>query len=691
MLNYTYYANLLNLIGQQEEAFRLYQKSYRICIELYGKKSRELSLILYSIGKYYYHKADFDKALKSFQFALISGIPDFSDSTTSLNPELKQIVTDNHIHYVLNNKANTLFALYENTDEESYLANSIETYDLALRVSENIINAYTSESSQLEFLHSVRNTWNSLFSAMSKMPASQEKNEKLLYYAEQSKASLLLGALKDMEAKSFGNIPVELVEETENIKKELSYYEKQAYEESLKPKPDQSKMKLINNGLFTLKTRYDSLVASFEEEYPAYYRLKYDDKIISVKEVQEALNDDQVLIEYALADSLLLTFTITNEDYNIHVSDIDSSFYKNIENFREILKVEGTVNFDSTDYYKYVSSAYNLYKILLEPSEQIINQKELIVIPDGEIGYLSFDMLLTKLPESKGVSYRKLPYALKQTIFSYNSSATIHFSDFGENKKTPSKKLLAFAPEYSIVNSNNAMNDQFRNARETLLPIPGVEEEVKNILKIYSGKMLLNEGATETNFKDLSEQYNILHLAMHTIIDDINPLYSFMVFSEDKTDTINDGFLNTYELFNMSFSGELAVLSACNTGTGKLERGEGIMSLARGFIYSGIPSIVMTLWTVEDQPSADLITAFYKNLSDGMPKAVAMNKAKIDYLNKAGELKSHPYFWAGYVNIGDVSPLSVSARNIFIEFWWVIPIIVFITLVIIIIRRRRSV
>ncbi len=187
----------------------------------------------------------------------------------------------------------------------------------------------------------------------------------------------------------------------------------------------------------------------------------------------------------------------------------------------------------------------------------------------------------------------------------------------------------------------------------------------------------------------MSEQFGILHLAMHTIIDDINPLYSYLVFARDDKDTLNDGYLNTYELFNMNFNGDLAVLSACNTGTGKLERGEGIMSLARGFIYSGIPSIVMTLWTVEDQPSVELITTFYQYLAKGMPKALAMNKAKQDYLNQAGPLEAHPYFWAGYVNIGDIGPLSINARNPIHNYLWgllIIPVVV----VIIILKRRKK-
>jgi hypothetical protein len=119
------------------------------------------------------------------------------------------------------------------------------------------------------------------------------------------------------------------------------------------------------------------------------------------------------------------------------------------------------------------------------------------------------------------------------------------------------------------------------------------------------------------------------------------------------------------------------VLSACNTGTGKLERGEGIISLARGFFYSGIPSVVMTLWEIEDHSSADLITLFYENLKKGMTKDVAMQQAKLDYLQGSDQLHSHPYFWAGFVVIGKTEPLPssypVPIRNLFI--WIALPVL----------------
>jgi len=112
----------------------------------------------------------------------------------------------------------------------------------------------------------------------------------------------------------------------------------------------------------------------------------------------------------------------------------------------------------------------------------------------------------------------------------------------------------------------------------------------------------------------------------------------------------------------MDLNAQLAVLSACNTGSGVLQRGEGIMSLARGFFYAGVPSIVMTLWNVEDFSGVELMTSFYTALAEGKSKDIALQQAKLNYLRNSDQLKAHPHFWAAYVDIGDTAPLDMSKR-----------------------------
>jgi CHAT domain-containing protein len=326
-----------------------------------------------------------------------------------------------------------------------------------------------------------------------------------------------------------------------------------------------------------------------------------------------------------------------------------------------------------------------VYTKLLSPAQPWIEDKKLIIIPDGELGYLSFDALISKRPSQDATDYRKLNYLLFNYPISYSSSATILFRMKERTGSKISQRLLAFAPTYSTETDGSTLRSSDPGIDSLrLLPIIGVEEEVAQIMKLFKGKKYTGELATEKNFKENAGKYNVLHLAMHTLVDDENPLFSKMVFTSGGAED-EDGLLNTYELFSMDLGGTLGVLSACNTGSGKLQRGEGIMSLARGFIYAGIPSLVMTLWEIEDQSSSDIMTAFYEYLDQGFPTDIAMQQAKIEYLDHTDKFKSHPTYWSGFVNIGESTPVLETAS--ILNYWWVMAIFAILLLIIFINRQ----
>ena len=150
---------------------------------------------------------------------------------------------------------------------------------------------------------------------------------------------------------------------------------------------------------------------------------------------------------------------------------------------------------------------------------------------------------------------------------------------------------------------------------------------------------------------------------MHTLINNRNPIFSKMIFSI-LNDTLGDVGLNVFEIYGISLKAKMVVLSSCNTGTGNLLRGEGILSLARGFIYSGSKSVAMSLWEVDDKSGTDVMKSFYRNLKNGNSKSVALRKARLKYLRSAGQLRSHPYFWSTLVIYGDDSPLYYKKRDL---------------------------
>jgi CHAT domain-containing protein len=204
--------------------------------------------------------------------------------------------------------------------------------------------------------------------------------------------------------------------------------------------------------------------------------------------------------------------------------------------------------------------------------------------------------------------------------------------------------------------------------RQGLVELEGAKNEVYFLEQTYKGQFWMEALATEANFKNSSENYAVVHLALHGLVNNRMPMKSGLVFTEDG-DTIEDNLLFAYELSNLNLNTNLLVLSACSTGDGSYQKGEGVLSLGRGFMYAGASSILTTLWQINDQSTQKIMQYFYQNLYEGMDKDVALQQAKISYIDEANGVIAHPVFWAAYVLIGDTGTVAIYSKNSFAWRW----------------------
>lgn len=223
-------------------------------------------------------------------------------------------------------------------------------------------------------------------------------------------------------------------------------------------------------------------------------------------------------------------------------------------------------------------------------------------------------------------------------------------------------QVLAFAP------SKATSSPSVKTA--SLAPLKWNLQEVLSLNNYFNHYTSTGDKATEAAFKEKIKDYPIAHLAMHAIIDDEDPMYSKLLFAPSK-DTLEDGMLHTFELYNMRLNTQMVVLSACNTGSGKLQKGEGVMSLARAFAYAGSPSVVMSHWAVDDKSTAELMKHFYKYLSKGKSKDAALRLAKLDFLKNSSPIYHHPYYWNNFVVMGDPAPVVDP------PYWWKVTTLLF--------------
>ena len=693
-LEYTDYTEFLLSIGEYDEALKYAKLSEELVEKYFTTKSLQYSDVMLNFADYFFkrssaasgltdfytkRKSDLLTALDYYQKALVAGSDSFSSLTIQENPELGQEISEIQLLEVLKKKTHCLETLADinlsasNKHEAiSYYELALETVDRATDLIHQIRTGYVSEDSQFFLAENQESTFMSAVGISYKL--FQQTNdsfyaEKGFQFAEKSKSASFLAAVKDSRAKKFGGIPDSLLNREEYLKMNISNNKEMLFEENQQSEPDSARIELFNSKIFQLSERYEQLVKVFEDSFPNYYSFKYQNDVANVNEIQQRINGKTAVVEYLIEEpnenlkkGQLFKFVITDEDLRFTKESVDSSFVQNIETVYQFLTSSEYLFTGKEEYKGYVTSAFELYNVLLEDDRQVLEDKDLVIIPDDKLAYIPFDALLSAMPDTTKMNFRKLPYLVKDYSISYTYSATLLYNYF-EKDREAKKGLLAFAPSYQNDDRDYTAIAEYRAG---LLPLPAVDKEVEFVHEYVKGDLFKDSLAQESQFKKLAPEYDILHLAMHTIINDTLPMYSKLAFSRPDLNSPDDGWLNTNEIYTMNLKARMAVLSACNTGSGKLQKGEGVMSLARGFLYAGCPSIVMTLWEVEDESGAHIMKDFYKFLSKGKSKNEALRSAKLAHIENADPLKAHPHYWLGYVVIGNPEPLFKSNDIYFI-------------------------
>ncbi|MEA3443546.1 MAG: CHAT domain-containing protein [Bacteroidota bacterium] len=538
---------------------------------------------------------------------------------------------------------------------------SMEYYKSALAMIDKLRLSFLDEESKLFLSANEKNTFiTTLELAIKLHQLTNDAYYKNLAFelAERGKAANLLASIRSIKAGRFGGIPDSLSAEETNIRREIDIYRKKVFEEKQKETNNTVLIDSLENIFFKLTNRHDDLVRFFEKEYPNYYSLKYDSKVVMPGKIMDFLPDSINFIEYVKTNNDILIFIINNKMFEVFSIPIDKSFRTQTQTIISSLTRVDFNLLGSKDFIAFKEASSYLGSKLIAPIKDKLIGRQLIISVDEALSYIPFEILIDTKSDNKGSNYRNLAYLIRAYSISYAYSATLLLEDNREIRKAKAK-LVAFAPNYGneINNSINSDGNQF-----VLFPLPKAYEEASSIVKQTNGEIFNDSLATEANFILQKDEFKVLHLAMHAIIENHDPMFSRLVFSQGD-DSLNDRFLYAYEVYNMSIPAQLSVLSACNTGDGKVRKGEGVMSFARSFIYAGCPSVVMTLWPVEDNAGSGIMIDFYKYLLLGNSIDESLRQAKLDYLKTADLLHSHPYFWAEYVIIGDNSPVFRKRNN----------------------------
>ncbi len=683
--SYNNLGKLFDDMGKSGQALMYYYKAVSVRKKIHQENHPDIARYYFNIGSVYLDLNDFDKAelynfkaLKIWNEFYRHNHPNialcylnfgkaemlknnYAEALKNINRAEKIITVNGKTQNkqlglrLLSDKANLFIdKYYRMSSDTNDLIESLHIFHKMSAMFDELRKNYKAKRSMLALSKNFSGNFRKAC-AVSYELYNKTKNKNYIweafYFIEKNKSTVLTESILQSKSLKFSIILDELISRQEQIQNDIFGIEKKLQHERFKKTiRDKKLIATLEKEKNELIARQKELVDSFEYNYNRYYQLKYNTGIIKRSKIQDALNPGQNLIEYLTNDSSVFIITITRDNINIHNTDTDSlpcliTTLQNAISNMNILRINEKHISD------YAATAYNLYRMLILPVEKDFQGDELIIIPDGETALIPFDILLTKrLPQGQ-TRFKEFPYLIKRYKISYGNSASILFGILKDYECDAAKTVLAIAPFTG--NQNNG----FRGQNE----LPASLKELKQIKKITKGEIYFGEKATRQLFLDKAHDFKVLHLATHTEINRKNPMESALLFYK-TCDTCNSK-ITISELSNNNFHSELAVLSACNTGIGDYTEGEGIMSLARGFSYAGIPGVMLSLWKVNDNSSAQIMSGFYQYLKNGETKADALRISKLNYLKNSDNLFSNPYYWGGFIYAGKNKPLKFNSMS----------------------------
>ena len=406
---------------------------------------------------------------------------------------------------------------------------------------------------------------------------------------------------------------------------------------------------------------------NYEQHQDKAYQQLQSHRPIDLHLLQKQLAKDQSIINYFYGKNYIYIFNIQAEQTQL--LQVGLEFTKDIEQFSKyLLTLEESKLKLASSCQQFDQAAFTLYQTLIpQPSK-----KELLIIPDDQLNYLPFESLTTQpFPNARG--YHQLHYALYQHTISYAYSATSYYYQQYKHQNQKNSQILGFAPSYQ----NN-----FK-----LSTLKANIQEVAYLEKEFSGTYYYNQKDSKKAFQQQSNQFNILHLASHAYADNHELQQAKLFFAQEAEDSFSAA-LSPHEIIQLPLHADFVVLSACQTAIGYWQEGEGIMSLARDFMYAGVPSILTTLWQINDQSSSRIIQDFYQELRT-LPKHQALQLAKQHYIEQASAFGAHPYFWSGYILVGNTNRLDIG-RPFYRNLWYICGLSLFLLVTILFLRRVRK-
>ncbi len=639
-------------IYTQQFKYQATEEAFNRAIRLRGSNRNHYTVPVYiALGKMWVQRKNYYKALGAYQNALYHLSTSFQPLDLTDNPTLQEVYLKQELLQVLQLKAESCYQLHLSDEPDlAWLQQAWRNAEMALMLIDSVRLDYSSEADK-QFL--VGNSYpifeQAIYYSYLLFDYTQHVKYKDFAFlaSERSKALILNEAVGRTQSIEYSGLSQQYREQILLLQSQLRGLEEQFYEAQTDPRPNQALIRDLQVQLYQQREDLKTYIDQLEEANATFAQYNSAKQSSTVAEAQALLDDQTSLVEYFEGEQHVFVFVLANDDSQFFCLRKNASLAIQVEKLRKTLYLKLET---------YANLANELYGQIWQPIESSLKTR-VVIVPDGVLNYLPFEALLTKMPENIERP-NTFAYLLYDYQFSYAYSAAL-LKKMKNYVREGSGKILAFAPSFP---ENKELTTNDLALRSSFGPLKHNDYEVGEIMREVSGKSFYKKRASWERFRRLAPLYQFIHLSTHGKANDQRGTQSMLAFrSGSDIDTCH-----VFQLYDLKLQAEMVVLSACETGIGELQHGEGIIGLSRGFIVAGAASLITTLWSVNDRPSADLMVNFYRFLKKGLPKDAALQAAKKELIENSDF--AHPFYWAGFIANGNMRPVELKdAPN-----WWCI-------------------
>lgn len=640
-------------LGQREEAVRHLEEALAL-FRSTGNALGEISATL-ELGRAWQALSELDRAAGLFQQALMLS----------------------RQRQALNNEAVAQAAVARLERDRGNLPAALEASEEALRIVETMRPKVAGQRLRVSFFASRRDYYElyiDIRMRMNEVDPGGGHLEEALAASERARARGLLDLLAEGRIDVRQGIASELKQRETEIGRRISWLQTRLIQELSGQGQGGAPTPEIEAELSRSEEELERLEWQIRREHPRYAAVSHPAPL-ALARIQELLDDRTALLEFSVGQERSFLFVVTRGGLAGFPLPPGDELAGLVETFRQAVAEPGR-----RLYNRYVETAYQLYRTLIEPAEPLLRDKpRLILSLEGPLLLLSFEALLTSEAPPGNRLYANLPYLILDRSVTYIPSASV-LAELGRPRPAApepgdAKLFLGFgAPDYgapdrvaqlaSISPPEGSLERSLRDAGlPNPQPLPNARQEVASIAKLYPQDrvaLYVGQQASEENVKDnpFLKTARQVHFAVHGFLNERQPELSGLVLTLDGDDR-EDGLLQVYEIFNLELQADLVVLSACDTGLGKSVSGEGLLGVTRALLYAGAASVAVSLWQVADTSTSDLMVRFYQHLSRNGDKAEALRLSKLEMIRE-GRF-DRPYFWAPFILIGQPGRVAVTS------------------------------